>query len=58
MTQKLQLFIQDRVISRVLGGSGPVKPPLAIRLLEFVPWLRRIPARIVGMGFRPAHVRH
>jgi hypothetical protein len=21
------------------------------------PWLRRIPARIIGMGFRPEHVR-
>ena len=31
--------------------------PLALRLLARVPWLRRIPGRLVGMGVRPEHVR-
>jgi hypothetical protein len=28
-----------------------------VRLLNRYPLLRRIPARLVGMGFRPEHVR-
>jgi hypothetical protein len=27
-----------------------------VKLLTRFPWLRRIPARLVGMGFRPEHV--
>ena len=56
VTQWLQVTVQRRIISRVLGGTRPVKSPLAIRLLATVPFLRRIPARIVGFGIRPEHV--
>jgi hypothetical protein len=28
-----------------------------IRLAQRWPWLQRIPARIIGMGVRPEHVR-
>jgi hypothetical protein len=31
--------------------------PLAMRLLQRFPVLRRIPARLVGVGVRPEHVR-
>jgi 2-polyprenyl-6-methoxyphenol hydroxylase-like FAD-dependent oxidoreductase len=57
MTQRVQLAIQNRVIKRVLSGSNRFSPPFAIRLLALVPFLRRIPARMIGMGFRPEHVR-
>jgi hypothetical protein len=30
---------------------------LPLRLLARFPWLRRFPARVIGMGFRPEHVR-
>jgi 2-polyprenyl-6-methoxyphenol hydroxylase-like FAD-dependent oxidoreductase len=55
-TQWLQVTAQRRIIARVLGERTPVKPPLAVRLLATVPFLRRIPARIVGLGIRPEHV--
>jgi 2-polyprenyl-6-methoxyphenol hydroxylase-like FAD-dependent oxidoreductase len=54
--QRLQLLIQDRVISRVLRSTGPLTLPLALRLLRRWPVLRRLPARLVGLGFRPEHV--
>jgi 2-polyprenyl-6-methoxyphenol hydroxylase-like FAD-dependent oxidoreductase len=57
VTQRLQLFVQDRVVTRVLAGTGPLAPPLAVRLIARFPWLRRLPARIVGLGVRPEHVR-
>jgi 2-polyprenyl-6-methoxyphenol hydroxylase-like FAD-dependent oxidoreductase len=56
-TQRMQVLIQDRVIGRVLGGGAFAKLPLAARLLRDHPTLRRIPARMIGVGFRPEHVR-
>lgn len=57
MTQRVQLALQSRVVKRVLSESTPLTPPLALRLIARWPVLRRIPARLVGMGFRPEHVR-
>ena len=57
MTQRVQLAIQNRVIRPTLSGSGRFSPPFVIRLLASVPFLRQIPARMVGLGFRPEHVQ-
>ena len=57
LTQKLQMAIQDRVMTRVLNLKREPKPPFAVRLLDRFAYLRRIPARLVGIGFRPEHVR-
>jgi 2-polyprenyl-6-methoxyphenol hydroxylase-like FAD-dependent oxidoreductase len=56
-TQGLQLFVQNRVIGRVLQSTGKPSPPLLLRLLGHWPLLRRIPARLIGIGFRPEHVK-
>jgi len=56
MTQRAQLAIQNRVIRRVLTERDKFSPPFAIRLLALIPFLRRIPARMIGLGFRPEHV--
>jgi 2-polyprenyl-6-methoxyphenol hydroxylase-like FAD-dependent oxidoreductase len=56
-TQKLQVMLQSRVIRRVLSSSQPLTLPLLLKLLRRWPYLRRIPARIIGIGFRPEHVR-
>ena len=55
--QRLQLFIQDRVISNVLALRTRPAAPFVVKLLNWVPLLRRIPARLIGLGFRPEHVR-
>jgi 2-polyprenyl-6-methoxyphenol hydroxylase-like FAD-dependent oxidoreductase len=57
MTQRLQLFMQDKLIAPVLGSRRQIAPPLPFRLLRRFPVLRRLPARLIGMGFRPEHVR-
>ena len=57
LTQRLQLFIQNRVISPVLHGTSTPRPPWVLQLLNQSALLRRLPARLVGMGFRPEHVR-
>ena len=56
-TQWLQLTIQRRVISRVLASHERPKPPLAFKAFGVFPPLRRIPARLLGIGIRPEHVR-
>jgi len=56
VTQRLQVAIQKRLIAPALGGSRPLRPPLAVRLLGLIPLLRRIPARLIGIGIRPEHV--
>jgi 2-polyprenyl-6-methoxyphenol hydroxylase-like FAD-dependent oxidoreductase len=55
-TQRLQVFVQDRVISRVLRTTKPMSLPWFLKILAYWPILRRIPARVVGVGFRPEHV--
>ena len=57
LTQRMQLFLQDKVIVRVLGAEKAIRVPLVFRMLQHWPVLRRIPARVMGVGFRPEHVR-
>ena len=57
ITQRAQIFAQDRVISKVLGGDKPIQVPAVLKLMQRWPVLQRIPARAIGMGARPEHVR-
>ena len=56
LMQALQIFIQKRVISTVLAMQTEPRAPFVLKLFNRFPWLRRFPARLVGMGFRPEHV--
>ena len=56
VTQQIQLSIQNRVISRVLRDGSPLSPPFLLRLLARFPFLRRLPAQLIGIGFCPEHV--
>ena len=56
-TQWLQLTIQKRLIGRVLASRETPRPPLIFRLAGRFPVLRRIPARLIGIGIRPEHIR-
>jgi 2-polyprenyl-6-methoxyphenol hydroxylase-like FAD-dependent oxidoreductase len=55
--QRMQVVMQERVIDRVLGDDKPVHAPWLLRLFNRIPLLRRIPARLLGLGIRPEHVR-
>lgn len=57
LTQRAQLVVQNRVIKQVLDSKVPLSPPGAVRLIARFPFLRRIPARMIGLGVRPEHVR-
>jgi hypothetical protein len=55
--QKMQVVIQERVIDRVLKSNQPIKAPAPLKLFNRFPVLRWLPARVVGLGVRPEHVR-
>ena len=58
MTQALQLQIQKRVIANTLSQTGqPPTMPAILRFLLRFQAVRRIPARIIGYGFRQEHVQ-
>ncbi len=60
MTQNLQLLIQNTFMSRILRdgvSKAPPKQPIFLELFRYFPLLRRVPARLIGVGFRPEHVR-
>ena len=54
--QWLQIEVQNRVLMPVLAGTERPKPPAAAKLFNWFPLLRRIPARLIGLGVRPEHI--
>ena len=58
MIQGIQVFMHRKFIRPSLGKQTTIRRlPVPLRLLQQFPRLRRIPARIVGLGFRPEHIR-
>jgi len=55
--QGMQIGVQNRLIDPLLDSHKPVEAPWTMKLFNWFPMLRRIPARIVGIGVRPEHVR-
>ena len=55
--QKMQTTVQSRLIDPLLDSREPVNAPWAMKLFNTFPFLQRIPARLVGVGVRPEHVR-
>ena len=57
VTQAAQVFMQNRVLKPILGNTQQISVPFVLRLFQWFPFLRRIPARLVGIGVRPEHIR-
>jgi 2-polyprenyl-6-methoxyphenol hydroxylase-like FAD-dependent oxidoreductase len=55
--QAMQIGVQNRLIDPLLDSNKPIEAPFAMRLFNTFLFLRRIPARLVGMGVRPEHIR-
>jgi 2-polyprenyl-6-methoxyphenol hydroxylase-like FAD-dependent oxidoreductase len=56
LTQWVQVQIQNRLLAPALRSRQAPKPPTILVLLNRWRWLRRWPARFVGIGVRPEHV--
>jgi 2-polyprenyl-6-methoxyphenol hydroxylase-like FAD-dependent oxidoreductase len=54
--QKMQTTVQERLLDKILDSRKPMSPPFIVRLFNMIPFLQRIPARIVGIGVRPEHI--
>lgn len=54
--QRVQVFLHKHLLERIFDSPQMITPPLLLRITEKFPLLRRIPARMVGVGFRPEHV--
>jgi 2-polyprenyl-6-methoxyphenol hydroxylase-like FAD-dependent oxidoreductase len=54
--QRMQVVVQNQLLSPALRSNERPKPPLILRVMQWLPFLRRIPARIVGLGVRPEHI--
>jgi 2-polyprenyl-6-methoxyphenol hydroxylase-like FAD-dependent oxidoreductase len=56
-TQAAQVFVQNRIIAPTLTSGGALRVPFVLQLMQWLPFLRRVPARVIAMGVRPEHVR-
>jgi 2-polyprenyl-6-methoxyphenol hydroxylase-like FAD-dependent oxidoreductase len=57
--QGLQSFLQKRIVAPALQSLAPgLRIPWFVRLFFATPGLRDIPARLLGLGIRPEHVRN
>jgi 2-polyprenyl-6-methoxyphenol hydroxylase-like FAD-dependent oxidoreductase len=56
LTQGMQIPAQNAIFKGVIERSGELPVPFFVKLLMRFPFLRRIPARVIGMGFRPEHI--
>jgi 2-polyprenyl-6-methoxyphenol hydroxylase-like FAD-dependent oxidoreductase len=58
VTQAFQVRLQDVVLAPLISGrNATLEVPLPLRLANALPPLRRLLARILGMGVRPEHVK-
>jgi 2-polyprenyl-6-methoxyphenol hydroxylase-like FAD-dependent oxidoreductase len=55
--QALQVAAQNRLLAPSLATNRTPEPPFIVNLLNDWPWARQFPARIIGLGVRPEHVR-
>ena len=55
-TQRVQV-LAHRILSRALRSTGPVTPPLVLRVFTSVPGFQHLTGRFIGMGLQPQHIR-
>ena len=56
LTQRIQVFLHHHLLEPIFESTQTPDPPAVMKLAEKFPALRRIPARMVGIGFRPEHI--
>jgi 2-polyprenyl-6-methoxyphenol hydroxylase-like FAD-dependent oxidoreductase len=56
MTQRLQMGVQNGIIKKRLSGKKQ-QPPLLMKMFNRFQWLRKIPAKAIGIGIRPEHIQ-
>lgn len=57
LIQRMQVFIHRRVVSAAPSDRDSDSVPFIGRLFRWFPFLRRLPARFIGIGPRPEHIQ-
>jgi len=57
IVQRIQVFAQNNVLSPTIRSQVTPRPPWLLYVLDRWRWLRQWPARFIGMGPRPEHVK-
>ncbi len=57
IVQRFQVLVQNAVLAPSIRSQVTPRPPLPLYLLNRWKWLRQWPARFLGIGVRPEHVR-
>ncbi len=57
VVQRVQVFVHRNFVNRVIASHKRASIPWFIRLIAAIPPLRRLPARLVGLGIRQEHIR-
>lgn len=55
MIQRAQVFAHRFVLVPAITARAPLKPPFLLSFFNWLPVLRQIPARAIGLGLRPEH---
>jgi 2-polyprenyl-6-methoxyphenol hydroxylase-like FAD-dependent oxidoreductase len=53
--QRIQVVAQNTLLAPALAGVRPTVP-FPVRLMQAFPLLLRVPARVIGLGFRREHI--
>ena len=56
-TQRVQVILQNNLISKVLSSTEKLEAPMSIRIAQHVPGLSYLAGRMVGIGVRPEHIQ-
>ncbi len=57
LIQGMQIFIHRRIVTGRTSDEKKTSLPFVLRLLKWFPILRQLPARFIGLGPRPEHIR-
>jgi 2-polyprenyl-6-methoxyphenol hydroxylase-like FAD-dependent oxidoreductase len=57
LIQGMQIFVHRRVVTGRTSDEKKTSLPFVLGLLKWFPILRQLPARFIGLGPRPEHIR-
>lgn len=57
VVQKFQCYMQNRIAGPALQVGRPFRVPLPLRIISHIPFLRTLPARLVGYGIRKVRIQ-
>jgi 2-polyprenyl-6-methoxyphenol hydroxylase-like FAD-dependent oxidoreductase len=56
LIQRIQVYIHNHVLKPALESGGTMRVPWQLRLVTAIPYMRRLPAYLIGIGLRPERI--